>query len=109
VPARSVTRSITTRGGLVSATCRPDGLVQVSGSPAVGWEIKDIDGGAQRDALVRFERPDGDGRVEVEATCPRGAPRFALDDDGDGGAGGEDDGEDEDDSRSSTGGDERED
>ena len=115
VPARSVTRSITTRGGLVSATCRSDGFVQVSGSPAVGWEIEDIDGGARRDARVRFERPDGDSRVEVGATCARGAPRFALDDDGDGGGGGgdddddDDDGDYEDDSRSSSGGGERED
>lgn len=73
----------------MSATCR-SGLVQVSGSPVVGWEIEDIDGGAQRDARVTFERPDGDGRVEVGATCSRGAPRFSLDDDEDGG-GDEDD------------------
>ncbi|MCY7372738.1 MAG: hypothetical protein LH461_03435 [Spirochaetaceae bacterium] len=99
VPARSVTRSITTRGGLVSASCRSD-LAQVSGSPALGWEIEDIDGEARRVSLVRFERPDADGRVEVEATCARGAPRFSLDDDG-----GDDD---DDDDSSSGGGDERE-
>ena len=95
-PARAVTRSITTRGGLVSATCR-SGLVRVSGSPVVGWEIEDSDGEAQRAARVRFERPDGNGRVEVGATCSRGAPQFSLDDedggvDEDDAGGGEPDG-----------------
>ena len=85
----------------MSASCR-SGLVQVSGSPALGWEIEDIDGGARRVSLVRFERPDADGRVEVEATCARGAPRFSLDDDGDGGGG-----DDDDDDDWSSGGDER--
>ena len=99
VPARSGSRSITTRGGLVSATCR-SGLVQVSGSPAVGWEIEDIARGTRRDARVRFERPDGDGRVEVAAACSGGAPRFSLnDDDGRGEDGGGDDSDDDDDER----------
>lgn len=81
VSTRPVTRSITTRGGFVSAACRL-GLIQVSGSPALGWVIEDVDGGARRDARVRFERPEGDGRVEVEATCSQGTPRFELEDDG---------------------------
>ena len=69
----------------------------------MGWEIEDIEAGARRVSLVRFERPDADGRVEVEATCARGAPRFSLDDDEDGGGGDDDD----DDDSSSGGGDER--
>ena len=84
----------------MSATCRSD-LIRVSGSPAVGWQIEDIDGGPQRYARVRFEPIDGDGRVDLEATCSRGTPRFALDDesgeddgDGDGGDGGDESGED---------------
>jgi hypothetical protein len=79
----------------------------------VGWEIEDIDGGPRRDARVRFERPGGDGRVEVTAACSHGAPRFSLDDDGvgddgdddGGGDDGDDDGGGDDDS--SSGGDER--
>ena len=92
-PARAVSRTLTTRGGLVSATCRSD-LIRVSGSPAVGWQIEDIDGGPQRYARVRFEPIDGDGRVDLEATCSRGTPRFALDDEVGGGedGGGEDGG-----------------
>jgi hypothetical protein len=79
-----VTRSLSSRGGLVSATCR-DGLVQLSASPAVGWEIEDIDGGRQREARVRFERSDdGDGRVEVRAVCTGAGPQFELDDDSSG-------------------------
>lgn len=77
-----------TRGGLVSATCR-SGLVQVSASPAMGWQIEDIDGSPQRDARVRFEQRDS--RVQVEAGCSRGAPRFALDDDDSTGRGDSDD------------------
>lgn len=65
----------------MSATCR-SGLVRVSGSPALGWQIEDIDGGARPKARVRFEPgDDDDGRVEVEAVCAQGAPRFTLDDD----------------------------
>src|SRR3990170_9094758 len=64
-----VTRSVTTRGGFVSGTCRA-GLVRLSASPAVGWEIDDLDDEPEREARVRFERvDDGDGRVEVRAGC----------------------------------------
>lgn len=92
-PDQAVTRNIITGEGTVWATCR-SGLVQLSASPAVGWQIEDIDEGRQRDARVRFEPAgDGDGRVEVEAVCAQGTPQFALDDDRDsgGGHGGSDD------------------
>lgn len=81
------TRGVSTRGGFVSGTCR-DGLVAVSASPAVGWAIKDVEGGRRSEARVRFERSDGDGRVEVAATCSGGVPRFALKDESGGGEGG---------------------
>jgi len=70
----------------------------------VGWEIDDIDGGPMRDARVRFERPDGEGRVEVAAACSRAAPRFSLDDDGGGDDGGGDDGGDDSDDDGGGGG-----
>jgi hypothetical protein len=86
---RDLTRSVPTRGGLVSGTCR-DGLVQLSAAPAVGWEIDDLDSGSRTEARVRFERvDDGDGRVEVRAGCTGGVPRFAVEDDSSGhGSGG---------------------
>src|SRR5688500_7503508 len=37
-----VQRSVQTRGGSVFGTCR-SGLVRLSASPAVGWEIDDLD------------------------------------------------------------------
>jgi hypothetical protein len=90
---RDVTRSVTTRGGLVSGACR-DGLVRLSAAPAVGWEIDDLDSGSRTEARVRFERvDDGEGRVEVRAGCSGGVPRFTVEDDssGHGGSGGSDD------------------
>lgn len=94
--ARTVTRTLATRAGIVSARCRL-GLVRLGASPAVGWTIKDIDGGPRRVARVRFEEVAEDGsRVEVRAGCVLGRPRFVLDDDpGDedetsGGGGGDD-------------------
>ena len=79
----------------MSATCR-SGLVRVSGSPALGWQIEDIDGGARPEARVRFEPGDDDGRVEVEAVCVQGAPRFTLDDDSSGDDSNDDDSYDDD-------------
>ncbi len=77
----SVSRTIVTRGGLVSATCSGD-TVKIGASPAVGWQIDEIEGSGSREAKVRFERSDdGDGRVEVRATCAAGSPRFAIEDD----------------------------
>jgi len=87
-----VTRSITTRGGLVYGTCR-NGLVRLSAAPAVGWEIDDLDEEADTEPQARFERvDDGDGRVEVSAVCAAGVPRFSVEDDSSGsGSGGSDD------------------
>ena len=71
-------RTITTRGGLVSATCR-GGLVRVNASPAVGWQIDEIESDDEPEARVRFEHSDdGDGRVDVKATCSAGTPRFSV-------------------------------
>ena len=80
---------MTTRGGQVSGTCR-DGLVRLSAAPAIGWEVDDLDSGARDEARARFERiDDGDGRVEVRATCTDGTPAFTVRDDssGHGGSG----------------------
>lgn len=78
-PQATSTRTLTTRGGLVSATCR-DGLVRVNASPAVGWQIDEIESDDEPEARVRFERSgDGDGRVDVKATCAAGTPRFSVD------------------------------
>jgi len=79
-----VQRSVTTRGGFVSGTCR-SGLVRLSASPALGWEVDDLDDEPERQARVRFERvDDGDGRVEVQASCVGGTPHFAVEDDSSG-------------------------
>jgi hypothetical protein len=81
-PAGPVTRTLQTRGGTVSATCR-GGTVRLSVSPAVGWTVDDLDPPG-RESRVRFEPTgDRDGRVEVEARCAGGRPRFELDDDAD--------------------------
>jgi len=85
----AVTRSVITRGGQVSGTCR-DGLVRLSAAPEIGWEVDDLDSGARDEARARFERiDDGDGRVEVRATCDGGTPAFTVRDDssGHGGSG----------------------
>lgn len=91
------TRTLSTRGGFVSATCR-DGLLRLSASPAVGWGIDDLESGEGNEGRVRFEESeDGDDRVDVRASCGGGVPRFAFEDDGgsghgddDGSGGGED-------------------
>jgi hypothetical protein len=77
-----LTRTLSTRGGFVSATCG-GGLLRLSASPAVGWGIHDLRSGEGREGRVRFDRAEhGDDRVEVQATCADGAPRFAIEDDG---------------------------
>lgn len=79
--AGAVRRSLSTRGGLVSAVCRL-GLVRLSASPAVGWGIDDIDRRFTREARVRFEGGGEDeSRVEVRTSCVGGVPRFVLEDD----------------------------
>jgi hypothetical protein len=81
--------SVTTRGGFVAGSCRA-GLVTVSASPAIGWQIDDVDGGQVTDARVRFEATSGDGRVEVHSWCSGGTAKFSIDDRsrGDDGGGG---------------------
>ena len=81
--------SVTTRGGFVAGSCRA-GLVTVSASPAIGWQIDDVDGGQVTDARVRFEATGGDGRVEVHSWCSGGTAKFSVDDrsGGDDGGGG---------------------
>ena len=79
--------SVTTRGGFVAGSCRA-GLVTVSASPAIGWQIKDVDSGQVVDARVRFEATGGDGRVEVHGWCSGGTATFSVDD----GSGGDDGG-----------------
>ncbi|MDQ1602816.1 MAG: hypothetical protein QOE01_661 [Actinomycetota bacterium] len=87
--AGAVTSSRTTRGGYVSATCR-GGLVSVSASPAVGWEIHDLTSGQVTEARVRFEpSQDANGeRVEVTVRCVSGRPDFLVSDESGGGGSG---------------------
>ena len=80
-------RSVTTRGGFVAGSCRA-GLVTVSASPAIGWQLEDVDSGQVVDARVRFEATGGDGRVEVHSWCSGDTARFSVDD----GTGGDDGG-----------------
>ena len=76
----TVQRSVTTRGGLVTAGCR-NGLVSVGASPAVGWSIDEIDSGRVDEAKVKFRRSgEGEGEIEVHARCASGTPTFQLDD-----------------------------
>lgn len=85
--AKGLSRSQTTRGGLVTGTCQ-DGLVSLSAAPAIGWEIDDRDSGARDEARARFEQvDDGDGKVEVRATCTSGRPTFVVRDDSSGSSG----------------------
>ena len=88
-PAPTV-HSVTTRGGFVAGSCRT-GLVTVSASPAIGWQIKDVDHGQVADARVRFEATGGDGRVEVHGWCSGDTATFSVDD-RTGGGGGDDGG-----------------
>jgi hypothetical protein len=81
-------RSVTTRGGFVSGSCR-SGLVTVSASPAIGWQIDDVDRGQVVDARVRFEATGSDGRVEVHSWCSGGTARFSVDDRTGGGGSGD--------------------
>ena len=71
--------SVTTRGGFVAGSCRA-GLVTVSASPAIGWQIEDVDHGQVADARVRFEATGGDGRVEVHGWCSGDTAKFSVDD-----------------------------
>ena len=81
---RPVTDSVSTRGGLVTGTCR-DGVVRLSAAPRIGWEIDDLDDDEDDEAKVKFERvDDGDGEVEVRARCVGGAPTFSVDEDSSG-------------------------
>lgn len=76
--------SVSTRGGLVTGTCR-GGLVTLGAAPSVGWAIDDLDDEPEREAKVKFERvDDGDGEVEVQARCVGGAPTFSVDEDSSG-------------------------
>ena len=81
---RPVTDSVSTRGGLVTGTCRA-GVVRLSAAPRIGWEIDDLDDDEDDEAKVKFERvDDGDGEVEVRARCVGGAPTFSVDEDSSG-------------------------
>lgn len=74
----ALVRTLTTRGGLVSASCRA-GQVTVGTSPAVGWEVDDVVRQSGQAARVRFEATgEGEGRVDVEVLCAGGRPRFAV-------------------------------
>ncbi len=73
-------RSLTTRGGVVSAACRA-GLVSVGASPAVGWRLDKLSEGRDEDGEASFRTTgEGDGEVEVHVRCVSGTPRFEVED-----------------------------
>jgi hypothetical protein len=88
--------SVDTAGGYVSGTCQ-SGLISLSASPAVGWQLDDVSAGRRVEGEAKFEQSgDGDGKVQVTAWCASGKPRFSVESDGggggdDGGGGGDGD------------------
>lgn len=77
----SIRRTITTRAGLVSGTCR-GGLVSLSASPTVGWSIDEISQGRREEGQVKFRGTTDreGGQVEVQARCRGDGPVFEVDD-----------------------------
>jgi len=68
-PATSPSGEQVTAGGTVFASC-VDGVVQLAGAPAAGWEVE------QYADHVEFR---GEGqKVEVSAVCTAGSPVFAV-------------------------------
>lgn len=87
--AEPVVRSLSTRAGLVSGSCR-GGLVTISAAPAVGWSLDEVSGGPTEEAKAKFRRTGGgEGEVEVHARCASGVPRFTVDDSASGGGSGD--------------------
>jgi hypothetical protein len=68
-----------TRGGQVFASC-VGGLVKISASPAMDWQLDRIDQGRLPTASLEFTRSGKDGDVEVSVHCVADRPQFALDD-----------------------------
>jgi hypothetical protein len=77
-------RGITTRGGWVQGRCN-GGLVTLSVSPAVGWELHERSTGANPTGTARFEETSGSGEVRVSASCVAGTPRFSVTEEASGG------------------------
>jgi hypothetical protein len=75
----AASRSLRTRGGVVWASCA-GGLVSITASPAVNWQLDRIASGRRPTASLEFTRSGTDGKVEVSVHCVGGTPRFALDD-----------------------------
>lgn len=68
----SRTKLITTRGGVVVASCDGDQVTLRSWSPAQGYEVDDVDPGPDDDAEVIFE--SGDSETEIEIHCTPAGP-----------------------------------
>jgi hypothetical protein len=74
----AASRTLSTRGGTVWASCA-GGLVAITASPTVNWQLDRIDRGRLPTAGLEFTRSGKDGKVEVSVRCVGGVPRFALD------------------------------
>jgi hypothetical protein len=66
------TKSFSTTGGVVAATCRGSVISLESARPADGWTVEVKDRGPER-VEVRFENDAGD-RTEVRVSCVHGDP-----------------------------------
>src|SRR4051794_24010430 len=66
------TKSFSTAGGVVAATCRGSVVSLESARPADGWSVEVKDRGPDR-VEVRFENDSGD-RTEVRVSCSHGDP-----------------------------------
>ncbi len=91
-PPADQSKPVNTSGGYVVARCSK-GLVTLSASPHVGWELKDLSSPGRSEGRARFEQTgEGDAKVEVTAVCTAGAPAFTVTNDD----GSDDDGSDRD-------------
>jgi len=74
---------VSTGGGYVSGSCQ-SGLIALSASPAVGWELDHVTGGRNSAGEAEFEQVgDGEGKVKVTAWCASGQPAFDVENDED--------------------------
>jgi hypothetical protein len=76
----SRTKLITTRGGVVMASCHGDQVTLHSWSPAQGYEVDDVDPGPDDEAEVIFESDDSETEIKVHCTPAGPAPAIRSSD-----------------------------
>ena len=80
-PAAPTDQTLSTSGGTVIATCRPEGAYLVGWSPAPGYRAEDVVRGPREVAKLKFT---GNGReIEVSVRCVGGVlvPKIENEDD----------------------------